>query len=359
MLNTLKIIGLASLLIVLATCGAGTSSSTTYTNQNNIVTTIAGTAGLNALVDGTGAAARFSYPFGITWAGGNLYVADTYNNAIRKIVIATGAVTTIAGGTQGSADGIGTAASFYYPYGITTDGINLYVTDTNNYTIRQIVIATGVVSTIAGTAGTQGSADGTGTAARFLYPKGITTDGTNLYVADTENSTIRQIVIASGAVTTIAGTAGTQGSADGTGTAARFYWPFGITVAGGNLYVADTYNSTIRKMVIATGVVSTIAGTAGTQGSADGTGTAATFLSPTGITTDGTNLYVTDYGGDTIRQVVIATGVVSTIAGTPGSPGSADGTGAAARFLYPSGIATDGTNLYVADTGNSTIREIY
>jgi hypothetical protein len=159
-------------------------------------------------------------------------------------------------------------------------------------------------------------------------------------------------------VTTLAGTAEISGSTDGTGSAARFLNPWGITTDGTNLYVADTGNSTIRQIVIATGAVTTLAGTAGSYGSTDGTGTAASFNNPMGITTDGTNLYVADNLNDTIRQIVIATGAVTTVAGTAGTHGSTDGTGSAARFNYPQGITTDGTNLYVVDISNNTVRRI-
>src|SRR3989338_3854224 len=170
------------------------------------------------------------------------------------------AVTTFAGSTtSGSTDATGTSARFYYPYGITTDGTNLFVADTYNYTIRKIVISTGVVTTIAGSAGTCGSTDATGTSARFYNSTGITTDGTNLFVADYGNYTIRKIVISTGVVTTIAGST-TSGSTDATGTSARFYYPFGITTDGTNLYIAEQNNHTIRKIVISTGVVTTIAG---------------------------------------------------------------------------------------------------
>jgi hypothetical protein len=151
-------------------------------------------------------------------------------------------------------------------------------------------------------AGITGSADGTGTAVTFNYPRGITSDGINLYVADYGNRIIRQIVIATGVVSTLAGTAGTAGAADGTGTAATFNYPWSITSDGTNLYVADFGNSTIRKIVISTGVVSILAGTAGVRGAADGTGTAATFYRPQGITSDGSSLYVTD-SGNTIRKI--------------------------------------------------------
>jgi hypothetical protein len=282
-------------------------------------------------------------------------VADYSNHLIRQIVISTGAVTTLAGtGSSGSADGTGTSASFYRPHGITTDGTNLYVGDANNHLIRKIVISTGAVTTLAGT-GSSGSADGTGTSASFYTPQGITTDGTNLYVADQSNHLIRQIVISTGAVTTLAGT-GSSGSADGTGTSASFYSPEGITTEGTNLYVGDFSNHLIRKIVISTGAVTTLAGT-GSAGSADGTGTSASFYRPRGITTDGTNLYVSDSQRSLIRQIVISTGAVTTLAGT-GSYGSADGTGTSASFSYTNGITTEGTNLYVGDTDNHLIRKI-
>ena len=262
-----------------------------------VVTTLAGTALSFGSTDATGAAARFYYPYGITTDGTNLYVADTTNHTIRKVVIATGVVTTLAGTATlfDSTDGTGAAARFYNPFGITTDGTNLYVAEYSNHTVRKIVIATGVVTTLAGTALVPDSTDGTGAAARFNYPSGITTDGTNLYVADYGNHTIRKIVIATGVVTTLAGAALSSGSTDATGAAARFYYPYGITTDGTNLYVADQYNHTIRKVVIATGVVTTLAGAALSSGSTDATGALARFFYPYGITTDGTNLYVSGH----------------------------------------------------------------
>jgi len=146
---------------------------------STVVTTLAGT-GSSGSANGTGTSASFNNPYGITTDGTNLYVADYSNHLIRKIVISTGAVTTLAGtGSSGSANGTGTSASFQSPEGITTDGTNLYVADTENYEIRHINISTGVVTTVAGT-GSSGSANGTGTSASFNYPHGITTDGTNL-----------------------------------------------------------------------------------------------------------------------------------------------------------------------------------
>ena len=293
------------------------------TLTNTVTTFVSATSGLLS-------------PFGITTDGTNLYVTDTGNSTIRQIVIATGAVTTIAGtnGTTGSKDGIGTAATFNSPLGITTDGTNLYVADTGNNIIRKIVISTKAVTTLAGATN------------NFSGPMGITTDGTNLYVADTGNSTIRQIVIATGAVTTIAGTAGTPGSADGIGTAASFSGPQGVTTNGTSLYVADSSNNTIRKIVLATKEVTTIAGTAGVTGSADGAGAAASFNGPSGVSTDGTNLYVADSVNNSIRKIVITTGVVTTVPG------------ASAVLLTPAETTTDGISIYVADTGNNTIGRI-
>jgi DNA-binding beta-propeller fold protein YncE len=325
------------------------------------VTTIAGST-TSGYADGTGTAAGFNYPYGITIdsTGTNLYVVDTDNNEIRKVVIATGVVSTLAGTiNQGNTDGTGTAASFCYPVGITIDstGTNLYVTDTGWNKIRKIVISTAAVSTLAGGSSDGGNVDGTGTAARFNSPYGITIDstGTSLYVMDSSNHEIRKIVIATGVVSTVAGT-GTRGCSDGTGIAASFYYPHGITAYGANLYIADTSNNEIRKMVIATGVVTTLAGS---DNGADGTGSAARFFSPCGVATDGTNLYVVDSSNYEIRKIVIATGVVTTLAGSPTS-GYADGTGSAARFYKPEGVAIDpaGTNLYVADSRNNMIRKI-
>lgn len=325
-------------------------------NLTNTVTTIAGSAGFSGSNDAIGTAARFYRPLSITSDGANLFIADMQNNTIRKIEIATGAVSTLAGtaGTSGSADGIGSAARFHNPMGITTDGANLYLSDSMNNTIRKIVIGTGAVSTLAGTAGTSGSIDLTGAAARFSIPRGITTDGTNLFVADNKNYKIRQIVISTGVVTTLAGS-GSFGSTDAIGSAASFTYPYGITTDGKSLFVTDW--SAIRKIDISTSAVTTIAGTASYSGSADGIGAAARFNQPTGIATDGTNIYVADYANDIIRKVVIATGAVTTIAGSAGHRNSLDGIGSAANFYAPYGITTDGTNLFVAEYCN-TIRKI-
>lgn len=309
---------------------------------SGVVNCLAGSAGATGAADGTGAAATFQSPTHITSDGVNLYVVD--DRSIRKVAIASGKVTTLAGSASASDDGAGAAARFRVPNDVATDGKNLFVTDSG--TIRKVAIATGTVTTLAGTRGVYGTQDGTGAAAGFESPVNITTDGINLFVSD---NTIRKIVIATGVVSTLAGSADVRGSSDGTGAAASFSGPSGLTTDGINLFISDSLNNTIRKIVIASGAVSTLAGSAGVCGSADGAGAAASFSNPLGITTDGTNLFVADYGNQTIRKVVIATGAVTTLAGSAGIYGSADGIGSAARFRYPRGITTDGSNLYLTD----------
>ena len=326
-----------------------------------VVTTLAGTVGSAGDTDGTGAAAQFHYPRGLAVdAAGNVFVADTSNLTIRKISPA-GVVTTLAGtaASLGSADGTGAAARFNYPRGLAVDAAgNVLVADTGNHTIRKISPA-GVVTTLAGTATSLGSTDGTGAAARFSSPAGLAVDAAGyVFVADTSNHTIRKISPA-GVVTTLAGTAGMSGSTDGTGAAARFNLPIGLAVDGaGNVLVADYKNHTIRKISPA-GVVTTLAGKAGVQGSLNGTGAAARFSSPTGLAVDGAgNVLVVDYGNNTIRKISPA-GVVTTLAGTAGVQDSTDGTGAAARFSNPIGLTVDGAgNVLVADSANHTIRKI-
>lgn len=297
--------------------------------------------GTQGSTDGTGLSAQFDNVNGITSDGTNLYLADTDNHRIRKIVIATAVSSTLAGSTSGYMDGTGASARFNNPRGITTDGTNLFVADTLNSRIRKIVIATGEVTTLAGSGGT-GSADGTGSTATFNSLEHLTTDGNNLYVTDLGNHRIRKIAVASGEVTTLAGN--TAGYVDATGTAAAFSSPRGITNDGTNLYVADSGNHRIRKIVIATGVVSTVAGA--TFGSADGIGSTALFASPRNLTTDGTYLYIADTSNFRVRRTTISTGVTITIAGSVN--GHVDGVGNSARISTMNGIATDGKSLYIS-----------
>jgi hypothetical protein len=282
--------------------------------------------------DGSGRSALFSFGiaetsgFGARTMGvdskGSLYLADTLNYVIRKIT-ADGVVTTLAGspGNSGSLDGTGAAAQFSVPYGVAVDGSgSVYVADSGNNTIRKITSA-GVVTTFAGHDGPNaGSLDGAGTNARFNNPSGVAADSAgNIYVSDTNNHTIRKITSA-GVVSTLVGLAGTKGSSDGIGKSARFSNPTGLSVdSAGNVYVADTGNGTIRK-VTPGGVVSTLAGFAGLSGIAEGTGNAVRFTTPYGVAVDGSgNVFVADTGNHTIRKGVAASAPAVTIQTQPKS----------------------------------------
>jgi hypothetical protein len=349
----------------------GTIRMLTSTGTNWVVNTIAGSAGVFGSNDGMGTNAQFNSPQGVTVDNaGNLYVADSENSTIRMITPngTNWLVSTIAGavGVFGSANGLGTNASFDGINGIAVDSTgDLYVMDSVNDTIRQITpnyLKLGktnwFVSTLAGQVGISGTADGVGTNAQFDEPQGIAIYGADiLYVADTENSTIRTVT-SLGEVSTLAGAGGVSaGSANGTGGTARFYWPFGVAAdIAGNIYVADDGNDIIRKVTSA-GLVTTIAGSAGSQGSVDGVGANARFHNPQGVAVDtNDNVYLTDTYNYTIREITRA-GLVTTIAGFPRIFGGADGTGTNARFYNPVGITMDNSgNLYVADSGNDTIR---
>ena len=324
----------------------------------------------------------------------------SYSHSIY-VVTATGTQFVLAGGASGSTDGSGSSARFNTPAGVALapDGY-LYVADSGNHTIRK-VSPYGMVITFAGTAGSSGSADGTGASARFRNPRGITVDALgNVYVADTGNHMVRKIS-PSGVVTSLAGYVANIGSADGKGVAAQFNGPKGIAVdASGTLFVTDTGNGTVRRITPA-GVVTTLAGKAGAINISDGTGSNARLWTPDGIVIGGASvLYVTDYTAQNIRKVTTS-GVVTTLAGSPLSSsaqtvavhssgdmvvvdsaqhtvtristnktavsvygelnvsGSADGSGSKARFNFPSSAAFDASgNIYVADGGNHTIRKI-
>jgi sugar lactone lactonase YvrE len=291
-------------------------------------------------------------------ANGDAYIADTFNSAIRKLSVA-GVISTYAGPSSLSGTSAPVAPVFLAkPMGVISDASgNVYVAEFESHRIRKIA-PDGLISNFAGEGGVFGSADGVGTAARFSAPQGLAIDGAgNIYVADTGNNMIRKITPA-GVVTTFAGQAGTFGFADGAGSAARFNVPRGIASDTlGIVYVADNSNQVIRR-ITPDGNVTTIAGVPGVAGSDDGAAVAARFRDPPGIAVDAAgNLYVADQGNHTIRK--ISAGVVTTIAGSAGVAGYADGNGSVARFNSPEGIAVDAAgNVYVADRGNNAIRRI-
>lgn len=381
-LAELSIGSVAIATLVLAGCGGGSGSTATSTTVTppvtntelaGVVTTLAGLAGSWGTVDATGTSARFDSPAYIASDGTNLYVTDAARNNIRKIVIATGAVTTLAGSTTGASgvlDATGTNALFNKPQGIATDGTNLYVADEYNNCIRKIVIATGVVTTLAGsTTAASGVSDapaGGATAtstARFWWPYGITKISSNLYVADYMNNTIRKIDLNNNAVVTIAGTPGVAGYSNNlAGSAVRFYGPTGITNDGVSLYLTDTLNHDVRKVDPTTGLTTLVAGgrfnSIPASGVTNGTSSSARFNTPFGLSTDGTNIYVGDTNNHTIRKIVLASGLVTTLAGSAGVFGTTDGTATSARFENPRGIVYVNGALYVADWYNGTIRKV-
>jgi sugar lactone lactonase YvrE len=298
----------------------------------------------------------FYYYTSVTW----LSLATGHQPTSTGVSSNYGLTTTLAGnGSTGTVDGIGTAATFNGPLGIAVDASgNLYVADVGGQKIRKVT-ANGVVSSLAGS-GTRGFADGTGTAAFFNDPTGVAVDASgNVYIADRGSHRIRKIIPlpnGTGVVSTLAGS-GTSGFVDNTGTAAYFNTPSGVAVdASGNVYVSDRFNHAIRKITPA-GVVSTLAGN-GTAGYADGTGAAALFNNPYGMAIDASgNLYVADLVSHRIRKITPA-GVVSTLAGS-GSPGAVDGIGTAASFDQPIGVAVDVFgNVYVSEVINTKIRKI-
>lgn len=319
------------------------------------VSTLAGN-GVAGFKDGTGSAARLSYPYGLAVGpDGTIYVADEGNHRIRKIT-PEGVVSTFAGsGSQAFANGTGTAAAFSNPSGVAvaSDG-TVYVSDAYNHRIRKIT-PDAIVSTFAGS-GNATFANGTGAAASFWNPGAIALDGSgNVYVADTSNHRIRKIT-PGGVVTTLAGS-GSAGSADGVGTAASFNRPIGLAVNGeGVVYVADTSSQRIRK-IAPDGSVTTVAGS-GLGGFSDGNGSSATFSAPSGIAIDTTGtLYVADYNNNRIRMIS-PSGDVTTIAGT-GAAGSNNGVGSVATFHAPKGIAIDAQGvLYVSDRDKHDVRRI-
>ena len=334
-------------------------------------TTLAGSPGTAADSDGAGALAAFDLPISIKPGAGNtLLVADFFNSTVRELTLAgtNWTVTTLAGqpGVTGYADGTNSGALFGNPIGLAVDNAgNVFVADFYNRVIREMTPVGGdwVVSTIAGQPGVSGPTDGTNKVATFSALAEVAFGGGNLYVSD--GNAIRKIAPAgtNWVVTTIAGQVAVAGSADGTNGSALFRQPEGITPDNqGGLLVADYGNNTIRRLTPAgtNWVVSTVAGTPGVAGAADGVNGGATLANPFGVAVDaGGNIYVTDASNATVRKLV-AQGtnyVETTIGGVARNVGSADGLGGLARFNEPFGLAVNAAGtIYLADSGNNTIR---
>lgn len=316
-----------------------------------VVTTLAG-SGSFGFADGTGTSAVLAAPAALAAdSTGNLYFSDQATSRIRKVTLG-GVVTTLAGnGSSSYAEGTGTAALFNWPQAITVGPSNyLYISDTNNYKIREL--STSNVSRLV-VGSTQGDAT---TLNQFNVARGIvySPQASALFVSNSQSNQIKKVTT-SGTVSFYAGQ-GSGGWADANGTSAKFNYPEGLAIdSSGNIYVADTQNHRIRK-IDTSGNVTTIAGN-GTAGYADGPALSAQFSSPgaLAVASDG-SIYVADTGNNYIRK--ISGGSVTTVAGN-GTAGFADGTGTSAQFSGPKGIAigSDG-KLYVADTSNNRIRVI-
>lgn len=317
--------------------------------------TLAGLAGSSATTNATGSAARFSGPFGVAAdASGNLYVADNTGHTIRKIVISSGAVTTLAG-TAGSAallNATGTGAKFNSPKGLAFDpssGVagSLYVADYGNSAIRKIDLSTGAVTTFASGIGQP----------NFIVVSTTATHGVGVVFFTTADHTVRRISADGLTVTVFAGQAGISGWADLVGAAARFNSPQGIVLDGaGTLYVADMFNSRVRK-IAPDGTVSTFTPYNLFPGVVDGP--SGTVNAPFGLAIDGAgNVYVTESSGAQVVRKISPADTHFTIGGQLYFNGSSDGIGAAARFNNPIGLAVDSSgNLFVADNANNTVRK--
>ena len=289
---------------------------------------------------------------------GDLLAADA-GNAVLHRVAADGSVSTLLGqpAQVGAVDGAAGAARFQSPSGVAVDPDgNVFVADFWNHSIRRISPA-GVVTTVAGSAAESALVDGPVAVARFEAPIGVAIDAArNLYVTDMLSSVVRRITPL-GMVSTLAGSRAVQGGADGTGAEASFFRPRAPVVDAAG-FVLVLQGGAVRR-ISPQGVVTTWVGRFDAEGRVDGTGTAARFTAPGGMAVDAMgNVFVADSGNHSIRKITPA-GVVTTFAGSPGVPGHLDGRAAAARFRWPGQMTFDADgNLFVADTDNSVVRRI-
>lgn len=337
-----------------------------------VISTIAGTGSFGFSGDGSAAtSAQLNGPQDVALdTFGNVYIADAANHRIRKITIATGVITTIAGtGTAGySGDGgLATAAKLYAPIGISVSASgDVYIADNGNHCIRKVSAATGNISTVAGTPTLTGySGDGgAATAARLYAPYDVTVDAANnLYIADVSNHCIRKVTASTGIISTVAGTGVGGFSGDGgAATAAKLFQPFCVAVdSSGNLYITDASNARIRKVTAATGVITTIAGSTAGYAGDGGPATSARFSTPYSIALDQSgNIYISDFLNQRIRKITVSTGVINTITGTGTAGFSGDGgLATAAQTRNAKGIFVDKVNnVYIADEQNHRVRFI-
>ena len=368
-----------SYLVTVTGTGGGITHTSTIdvtiraASSSRVITTIAGDGTLSFSEDGGQAtAAGLADPSGVAIDGsGNIYIADTSSNRIRKVSAESGVISTVAGShsTDGySGDGgDATEAILGNPEDVAVDGSgNIYIADTNNHRIRKVTASTGMISTVAGNGtGDYAGDGGDATAASLNSPLGVAVDGSgNIYIADMHNHRIRKVTASTGVISTVAGNGDSTYSGDGgQASAASLYWPRGVAIDGsGNIYIADNGNSRIRKVTASTGVISTVAGN-GTEGYSgdDGQATSASFYTLKGVAVDGSgDIYIVDDWNHRIRKVTVSTGVISTFAGNGTGGYSGDGGQATEASLYhPGAVAIDGSgSIYIADRMNQRIRKV-
>ena len=340
----------------------------------SIITTVAGNGELGFSGDGGPAAAAalgLSFPAGSALAvdaGGNFFIAEESNDRIRKVDAATGIITTVAGsGVEGffGDDGPATAAALADPSGVAVDAAgNLFIADTLNHLIRRVDAASGIITSVAGSGFVGFSGDGgPATRAELFSPSGVAVDAAgNLFIADTFNHRVRKVDAATGIITSVAGSAGGFSGDGGPATTARLASPEDVALgAVDDLFIADRDNNRIRK-VDAAGIIATVAGSGERGFSGDGgPATVAALASPSGVGVGTTgNLFIADRDNNRIRKVDAATGIITTVAGSGGFGFSGDGGPAtAAELRLPDGVAVDSAgNLIIADTFNHRIRMV-
>ncbi|MDQ6836984.1 MAG: NHL repeat-containing protein [Actinomycetota bacterium] len=364
-----------ALIGMVAIQGATSAAALTSAAANGDITTVAGNVN-NAASSGDGGpatSAGISAPSAVAVdSAGNLYIADANAFRVRKVTVATGIITTVAGnGTFGSSGdgGQATSAQLGTPQSVALDQAgNLYIADTGNGDVRKVTPA-GIISTVAGNGMFADSGDGgPATAAALGLPYGVVVDQAgNLYIADNFNNNVRKVTAATGIITTVAGdptgmSAGFSGDGNAA-TAALLSSPQAVALdAAGNLYIDDSGNQRIREVTASSGIITTVAGNGSFGFSGDGgLATSAALGNPGGVAVDAAgNLFIADSGNQRVREVTASSGIITTVAGNGTTGFSGDGGPATAAGLNsPQGVALDTAgNLYIADQGNHVVREV-